>query len=113
MFGQGFERVFENGTRQMWAIAVEGNNASLTTVCEVRKDRSEACGQTLTFLRNNAHFTAGELRQFVYIRVRAHDGNFHIAQRPRQRKRIVEKTAIEGSDGCRRKAGSQAGLDRA
>ncbi len=31
MCGQRFERVFENRTRQVWAVAVEGNHASLMT----------------------------------------------------------------------------------
>ena len=80
MCGQRFERVFENRTRQVWAVAVEGNDASLMIFCEVRKHRSEACGKTFTFLRNYAHFVACQLGQLVYIGVRAHDGNFHIAQ---------------------------------
>ncbi len=80
MCGQRFERVFENRTRQVWAVAVEGNDASLMIFREVRKHRSEACSKTFTFLRNYAHFAACQLRQFVYVRVRAHDGNFHIAQ---------------------------------
>src|ERR1700736_1609571 len=112
MCGQRFERVFENRTRQVWAVAVEGNGASLTTFCEVGKHRSEACGKTFTFLRNYARFVACPPRQLVYVRVRAHDGNFHIAQCPRQRQRVVQKTAIESSDSLRRQAGSQAGLHR-
>ena len=32
MCGQRFERVFENRTRQVWAVAVEGNDASLAFV---------------------------------------------------------------------------------
>src|ERR1700719_375489 len=83
MCGQRFERVFQNRTRQVWAVAVEGNNASLMGVPlmvflfmigrEVRKHRSEACGKTLTFLRNYARFIACQLRQVVYVRLRAHD----------------------------------------
>ena len=80
MCGQRFERVFENRTRQVWAVAVEGNDASLMTFREVRKHRSEACSKTFTFLRNYVYFVACQLRQLVYVRVRAHDGNFHIAQ---------------------------------
>src|ERR1700676_1048638 len=80
MGGQRFERVFENGTRQVWAVAVEGNNASLMTFCKVRKHRSEACGKTFTFLRNYARFIVFQPRQLVHVRVWAHDGNFHIAQ---------------------------------
>src|ERR1700686_410378 len=80
MCGQRFERVFENRTRQGWAVAVEGNNASSVPLCEVRKHRSEACRKTFTFLGNYARFTACQLCQLVYVRVRAHDGNFHIAQ---------------------------------
>jgi hypothetical protein len=80
MCGQRFERVFENRTRQVWAVAVEGNDASLMVFREVSKHRSEACGKTFTFLGNYAPFTACQLRQLVYIGVRAHDGNFHIAQ---------------------------------
>jgi hypothetical protein len=80
MCGQRFERAFENRTREVWAIAVEGDDASLMTCCEVRKDGSETCGQTFTFLRNYARFVACQLRQLGDVRVRAHDGNFHIAQ---------------------------------
>jgi hypothetical protein len=53
MCGQGFERVFENRTRQMWAVAVEGNDTSLVFCCEVRKYRSKPRSQTLAFLRND------------------------------------------------------------
>src|SRR4029077_13379166 len=84
MYGQRFERVFENRTRQVWAVAVEGDHASLMVFAviwrEVRKYRSEACSKTLTFLRNHARLVTCQLRQFVYVRVRGHDGNFHIAQ---------------------------------
>ena len=52
MRGQRFECVFEDRTRQVWAVAVEGNNASLMRFREVRKHGSEACRKTLTFLRN-------------------------------------------------------------
>src|ERR1700731_4512719 len=112
MCGQRFERVFQNTTRQVWAVAVEGNGASLMTFCEVRKHRREACSKTFTFLRNYARFDACQPRQLDYVRVRAHDGNFHIAQGPRQRQRVVQKTAIESNDSLRRKNGSQAGLHR-
>ena len=54
MCGQRFERVFENGTRQVWAVAVECDDAPLMTFCEMRKHRNEACGKTFTFLRNYA-----------------------------------------------------------
>src|SRR6202047_3535249 len=77
MCGQRFERVFENRTRQVWAVAVEGNGASLMVFREVRKHRSEACSKSFTFLRNYARLTACQLCQLVYVRVRAHDGNFH------------------------------------
>src|SRR5271168_5068411 len=89
MCGQRFECVFENRTRQVWAVAVEGNNASLRcvrsmTFCEVRKHRSEACSKTFPVLRNYARFVVCQLRayqprQLVYVRVRTHDRNFHIA----------------------------------
>ena len=80
MCGQRFERAFENRTRQVWAVAVESNNASLMTFCKVRKHRSEASGKTLTFLRNYARSVARQPCQLVYVGVRAHDGDFHIAQ---------------------------------
>ena len=54
MCGQRFERVFENRTRQMWAVAVEGNGASLMLFREVRKHRSKACSKALTLLGNYA-----------------------------------------------------------
>src|SRR6266700_4261089 len=78
MCGQRFERVFENRTRQVWAVAVEGNGASLMTFCEVRKHRSEAGSKTFTFLSNYAHFPAGQMRQLIEIGLRAHHGNVHI-----------------------------------
>ena len=105
MRGQRFERVFENRPRQVWAVAVEGNGASLVTFGEVREDRSQACGKTFTFLRNDARFTSCQLCQIVYVRLRAHDGNFHIAQRARQRQRVFQKTAIEINDGRRERLG--------
>ena len=80
MCGQPFECVFENRTRQVWAVAVEGNGASLMTLCEVRKHRRESGSQTFTFLRNHARFAACQLRQLVYVRLRAHEGNFHTTQ---------------------------------
>src|ERR1700685_4413661 len=76
MGGQRFERVFENRTRQMWAVAVEGNDASLMTFREVRKHRSEACSKTFTLLRNHARSLTCQASQFVHVGIRAHDGNF-------------------------------------
>src|ERR1700733_6892182 len=110
MFGQHCERVFENRTWQVWAVTVEGNDASLMTFCEVRKSRNEARSKTFTFLRNYGYVFACEPRQLVYVRVRAHDGNFHPLQGPSQRQRVVEKTAIESRDNLRRKARRQASL---
>ena len=57
MRGQHFERVFEYRTRQMWTVAVEGNDASLMILlsAKVRKHRSEARSKTFTFLRNDVH----------------------------------------------------------
>src|SRR5450631_1139569 len=78
MRDQPFESVFENRRRQVWAITVEGNGASLMTFREVRKYRREAGGKTFTFLGNDACFTAGQLRQLVHVGVRAHDGHLHI-----------------------------------
>ena len=80
MRGQGFERVFENSTRQVWAVAVESNGASLMIFCEVRKHRCEGGGKTYTFLGNYARCVACQLRQFFYVRLWAHDGNFHIVR---------------------------------
>jgi hypothetical protein len=87
MRGQRFERIFENRTRQMWAVAIEGDDAS--SVCirsncvrsmtfrEMRKHRIEARSESFAFLRNYAHLVARQARQFVYVRLRAHDRNFH------------------------------------
>jgi hypothetical protein len=52
MCGQRFERVLENRTRQVRAVAVEGNDAAVMTLCEVRKYRGEARGKAFAFLRN-------------------------------------------------------------
>jgi len=78
--GQPFERVLKNRTRQVWAVAVESDNASLITLCEMRKYRSEARSKAFTFLRNYVHFVSSQLRQLVSVGVRTHDGNFYIAQ---------------------------------
>jgi hypothetical protein len=61
MCGQRFERAFENGRRQVWAVTVEGDGASLMAFCEVRKYRREACGKTFAFLRNDARFVTCQL----------------------------------------------------
>jgi len=61
MCGQRFECTFKNRTRQVWAIAVEGNNASLATFSEVCKHGTEACDETLTALRDYAHFATCQL----------------------------------------------------
>src|SRR5437660_12615343 len=105
MCGQRFERVFENRTRQVWTVAVEGNGASLMGVPsmifslmiwrEVRKHRSEACGKTFTFLGNYARFTACQPRQLVYVRIRAHDRNIHIDHCMTQRQCVVHTTSLE------------------
>jgi hypothetical protein len=58
MCGQRFERVFENRTRQVWAVTVEGNDESLMTFCEVRKHGRKACSKTFTLLRNYARWFA-------------------------------------------------------
>src|SRR5215469_4961197 len=79
MCGQCFERLFENRTCQVWAVAVEGNSASLMIFREVRKHRSEASSKTFTILRNDVRFVACQVCKLVYVRMRAHDGNFHIA----------------------------------
>src|ERR1700757_5078795 len=78
--GQHLERFFEHRTRQVWAVAVESNGASVMVLREVRKHGSEARRKTFTFLGNYADFVARQLPQFVYVRVGAHDGNFDIAQ---------------------------------
>ena len=68
MYGQRFKCVFENRTRQVWAVAVESDGASLmffhlmifyfATSREVRKHGNEACSKTFTFLRNYARCVA-------------------------------------------------------
>src|SRR6202051_1477163 len=112
--GERLERALKNRSRQMRAVAVEGNDPFASTLCEVCKHRSQTCGEALSFLRNYARSIACQLRQLVYVRLRAHDGDFHIAQfqRPRQRQRVFQKTAIESRDSFSREAGSQASLDR-
>jgi hypothetical protein len=67
MFGQCFESIFEDRTRQVWAIAVEGNDAALMTFGEMRKHRSKACRKTFSFLRNDARFPACQRCQIAYV----------------------------------------------
>ena len=57
-----FERVFENRTRQVWAVAVEGNGASMVNSWEVCEHRREACGKTFTCLRNYARLVTCQPR---------------------------------------------------
>src|SRR5215469_848693 len=80
MSGQCFERVLENRTGQVWAIAVEGNDATLVISREMPKHGSEARGQTFTLLRKHGCFVACKIRQVSYIRFGAHDGDFDVAQ---------------------------------
>src|SRR2546423_1140072 len=63
--GQRFERSVESRTRQVWAVAVEGDDASLRAIREVRKHRSQACSKTFPLLRHHARSLACELRQLV------------------------------------------------
>jgi hypothetical protein len=67
MHGQNFESIFENRTRQMWAVTIEGNDASLVVSREVRKYGREACGKAFTSLGNHVHFTACQLRQLASV----------------------------------------------
>src|SRR6516164_901109 len=77
--GKRLERVLENGTWQMRAVAVEGDDA-LPILCEVRKHRSQACRKTLTLLFHHARSVSRQTRQFAAIRLRAHHGNLCAAQ---------------------------------
>jgi hypothetical protein len=81
VYGQPLERVFENRTRQMWTIAVEGNRALLKTFCEVGKYRSEAGGEAIAFLRDYAYFLTCQMRQLIYVRDGTHNGNVYVARR--------------------------------
>ena len=76
VYGQTFKRIFENRVWEVWAVAVEGDDAPLMTCCEVRKHRSQTRGKTLTFLRNHPLSAACEVGKLVNIRFWAHDGNF-------------------------------------
>jgi hypothetical protein len=78
--GQHFECIFENRTRQVWTVAVEGNGASLMLFREVRKHGSETCSKAFTVLPDDPYSFACQLRQIIYVGVWAHDGNFYIAQ---------------------------------
>src|SRR5262249_172650 len=80
MCDQRFERVLENRTRQVRAVAVESNSPSLMVSCEMRKHGRQPCSKTLAALRHHTHFLARQLRELSYVRIRAHDGNFDIAQ---------------------------------
>src|SRR5262249_61079150 len=93
MCGERFERVFKNRTRKAWAVAVEGNRASLMIFPKVRKNRGEACGETFTFLRNYCGIVADQLSQLVYIRPREHNCNFDISHSSRQPPTVLSKTA--------------------
>jgi hypothetical protein len=57
---EGFERFFKNRTRQVRAVAVEGNNAALVAHCEVRKYRRKACRKALTLLCNYVRSVTGQ-----------------------------------------------------
>jgi hypothetical protein len=80
MCRERFERVLQNRTWQVWAVTVEGNNASLVTLCEVRKYRGKACRKAFTLLCNYARSLTCQASQFVDVGIRAHDGNLDTAQ---------------------------------
>ena len=53
--GERLERALKNRSRQMRAVAVEGNDALLARRCEVCKHRGQACRKALSFLRHDTH----------------------------------------------------------
>src|SRR3954471_20531728 len=60
---QRLKSVFENRAREMWAVAVEGNDTSSEIAGEVRKYRTKPCSKAFTYLRNYGCLIACQLRQ--------------------------------------------------
>ncbi len=68
MGSESLKSSFQDGCRQVWAVAVEGDGASLMTFPlvifyfatsrEMRKHGNEACSKAFTFLRNYARCVA-------------------------------------------------------
>jgi hypothetical protein len=112
MCDQRFKSVFENRTWQVWTVAVESDDTPLMIQSKMRKHRREGCTKTFTFLPNYAHFLARQASKFICVRAWGHDGNFHIAQGPRQRQRVLEKAAIKLGNSLKGQTGSESGLNR-
>src|ERR1700745_3190052 len=110
---EGLERSLHYRCWQMWAVAIERDDALLTRRREVREYRGKACSKALTRLRHDAHRITCQARQIVDIRGRAHYRNFNVAHRLRQRHGVVQKTAIKARYSRRRKILPQPGFDRA
>src|SRR5208282_867629 len=60
--GERLERAPKNRSRQMRAVAVEGNDAFPASRSEVCKHRGQACRKALPFLRHDAHLTLRQPR---------------------------------------------------
>jgi hypothetical protein len=55
MGGEYFERAVQNGRREVWTVAIEGDDVPPAGGSEVSKNRGESCGKTFSFLRNDLH----------------------------------------------------------
>ena len=78
--GEHFERAVENRRREVWSIAVEGDDVSPTGGCKMPKDRGESCRETIALLRHDLDRITDEGRQFIAIEHRAHDRDVHVRQ---------------------------------
>src|SRR5438477_12082118 len=73
---EGLERSLQYRCWQMWAVAVERDDALLTRRRELRKYRVKACSKALTRLRYDAYRITCRARQIVDIRGR--EDNRHL-----------------------------------
>src|SRR5262249_5328486 len=82
---QSRKSAIQNQRREVWAIAVEGNNALLDGSGEMCKNRIESRGKAFTLLSYDLSCSAQEVRQFIRVRFRAHNSYLHATQRLCQR----------------------------
>ena len=108
--GKGVKRAQKHGCRQVWAVAVERDNARALSGRKVCEHRSESSRKSLPGLRNNAHRIAGHTRQIIDIRSGTYGGDLYIVERLGQRHSVVQKTTVQADNGKCGKILGQTGL---
>jgi hypothetical protein len=95
--GQRFERVSRTEARQVWAVAVEGNHAlPARTLRSAQTPRSSLPQGLPLSAPRHLYLSCAANRASSFTSESGHMmATSTVVQRPRQRQRVVQKTAIE------------------